>query len=99
MTEREQFELDEFKLRMLTEHPYCEQCLLMGVVRPATQLAHRIPQTKHNLATYGKAIIHHPLNIACVCGLACNAAVNIEHRPMAKAQLIAEIQDDMRSMV
>lgn len=95
MTERQAFDFEERKRALLAAHPVCQVCGR----RPSVQLAHRIPQTKHNLATYGKAIIHHPKNIACVCGLACNSAVNIGKRPMAVAKLVAEIQDDMRSMV
>lgn len=48
-------------------------CVVCG--KPATQLAHRVPQTKSNLAKYGKARIHSPDNLRAVCGLACNAAV------------------------
>ena len=85
MTERKQFDLDELKREMLWG-----PCTVCGK-KPAVQLAHRIPQTKGNLEKYGKAVIHHRLNLMPVCGLACNAAVNIEHKPQEKAELLKRL--------
>ena len=87
MTEREGFEAEETKRKLLAARPVCEVC----GVRPSEQLAHRIPQAKGNLKRFGQTIIHHPLNLVWVCGLRCNAAVNIEHRPEEKRRLLAEI--------
>jgi hypothetical protein len=41
------------------------------------QLAHRIPQRKWCIRKWGKTVIHHPLNMAAVCSLRCNAAIQI----------------------
>lgn len=56
-------------------------CLVCG--RPATTLAHVIPQTKFNLAKYGPKRIHHPSNLGSCCErLDCNAAMDIGKRPL-----------------
>ena len=41
------------------------------------QLAHRIPQRKWCIERWGKEVIHSPLNVFGVCGLECNAAVQM----------------------
>ena len=91
MTERESFNCDEQKRRIIAARERCEVC-----GGPGTQLAHRIPQTKDNLKAYGKAIIHHEKNLALVCGLECNAAVNIDHDPLAKWRLVKEIREALK---
>ena len=62
------------------------------------QLAHRIPQTKYNLKTYGKNVMHHEYNLAVVCSLRCNSAVllNIATHPIEAAQLIDRIREDLK---
>jgi hypothetical protein len=90
VTERESFNCDEQKRRIIAARVCCEVC-----GEPGTQLAHRIPQSKDNLNRYGKAIIHHEKNLALVCGLACNAAVNIDHDPLAKWRLVREIRETL----
>jgi len=42
------------------------------------QLAHVIPQRKWCISHFGAKVIHHPLNMRGVCGLECNAAVQIQ---------------------
>lgn len=69
----------------------CEVCgapLTSGV----PQLAHRIPKSKCNLARYGAGVIHHPLNMAAVCSLECNQAVNIGNRPAQVHDLLEAIK-------
>ena len=58
------------------------------------QLAHRIPQTKYNLRTYGKTVLHHEYNLAAVCSLRCNSAVLLSPatHPIEAAKLIERIQ-------
>lgn len=73
----------------MTEH----RCRVCG--KPATQLAHRIPQTKQNVKHYGERVIHHPYNLAWVCGLACNDAVSISNHPVDRARLLARIYDEL----
>ena len=69
----------------------CQSCgkpILSGV----PQLAHRIGQTKANLKLYGKEFIHHPLNMASVCSLRCNANLDISRNPAEVAKLIEAIR-------
>lgn len=68
----------------------CEVC-----GKPATQLGHRLPQTRHNLTIYGEKVIHHTRNMAHVCDLKCNSAVSISNHPLAQARLLAAIYDDL----
>lgn len=58
------------------------------------QLAHLIPQSKAMLRRYGKEVIHHPLNLALVCGLACNDAVSISNHLVAENELVKRILDN-----
>ena len=60
-------------------------------------LAHRIPQSKHNLKTYGKEVIHHELNLACVCSLRCNSRVlrNLATHPVEGKELIERIREEL----
>ena len=46
----------------------------------ATQCAHILPQDKLHLARFGVEVIHHPENMRAVCGLRCNARVQINYR-------------------
>lgn len=73
MTDREKFRIGETRERVFARDHWA--CVVCGA--PANQLAHRIPQTKANLRRYGKAVIHHDMNLASVCSLRCNSAVLI----------------------
>jgi hypothetical protein len=97
MTAREQQEMMEQKIRMLEDCQWeCEVCG-KAITLHTCQLAHRIPKTKHNLKTYGKRVIHHPFNLACVCGLKCNSAVllNPATHPLSAKELLDDIQEDL----
>ena len=74
---------------------FCESC-----GKPLTegfQLAHIIPQTKHNLKEYGKEVIHHDLNLKVVCSLKCNSKVlkNLATHPVEGQELIAKIKKEI----
>ena len=87
MTERKSFDISVRKLEVLDrDHWACQMC-----GNPATQLAHRIPQTRANIRKYGERVIHHPLNLMSVCGLRCNAAA-IVHGADERA-LVCQILD------
>lgn len=68
----------------------CGKALRMG----QPQLAHRIPQTKANIWKYGSKVIHHRLNLAPVCSLKCNGAVDIRNNPGAIAELLERIKHE-----
>ncbi len=98
MTERERFEYQENRIRLMIERGcVCEVCgkpLHLGNL----QLAHRIPKAKRYLRRYGKAVIHHPLNLKVVCSLRCNSAVLLDPatRPIETEELIQQIKEDLR---
>ena len=78
MTERERFRVGEAKERIFRRDFYtCRICGQPIRQEGTPQLAHRIPQTKSNLRTYGKEVIHHDDNMWSVCSLRCNAAALI----------------------
>jgi 5-methylcytosine-specific restriction endonuclease McrA len=95
MTERERFEYQENRIRLMIERGcVCEVCgkpLHLGNL----QLAHRIPKAKRYLKKYGKEVIHHPLNLATVCSLKCNDAVLLDPKthPIEAAELIRRIKN------
>lgn len=89
LTALEKVEAEDLKLLMIAVEPYCRVCK----IAPSVQLAHRIPQTKAMLKKYGKAIIHHRKNLVPVCGLTCNSAVNIQHKPIEIEKLVNEIEE------
>lgn len=69
-------------------------CAVCGAA-PAIFLAHRIPQTKANLRRYGRAVIHHSLNLVGVCSNpACNDRVLIDGKPEEKRRLLAQIREE-----
>lgn len=99
MTERERFEFATEKIRLLSERGWkCEKC-----GKPLTafdsQLAHRVPQTKGYLKKYGKKVIHHKLNMACVCSLKCNAAMlcDPKTRPIDAKRLLEKINEELEN--
>ena len=62
--------------------------------KPATQLAHIVPQDKVMLSKYGYLIIHHWTNREPTCNLTCNAKSNIRNHPLAIEQKIKEIEEE-----
>jgi len=70
----------------------CEVCNAPLSLVAHPQLAHRIPQKTRYLVRYGKAIIHHPDNLAATCSLVCNKKVDIGGQPLAVAELAARIR-------
>ena len=73
---------------------YCETCGGPILAHGTPQAAHRIAQTKTNLKRYGEAIIHHRLNLAAVCSLKCNDAVNIGFNPGEINELLERISNE-----
>ena len=61
------------------------------------QLAHKIPQSKVMMKKYGRAVIHHPLNMELVCGLYCNDRVSISNHPVAIAELVTKIRRELEN--
>ena len=99
--DRKSQEILEMKIYLLAKQGgRCEKC-----ERPLAlsdcQLAHRIPQTKYNLKTYGKTVLHHEFNLAAVCSLGCNSAVLLSPatHPIEAKALIGRIQDDLKGKV
>lgn len=57
------------------------------------QGAHRIGNTIVNRKKYGDFVIDHRYNIGYVCGLKCNAALDISKNPGAVIELIKQMYD------
>lgn len=87
MTERQAFNIAVRKIEIMERDNWT--CQVCGA--PATQLAHRIPQSRMNIRRYGARVIHHPRNLVSVCGLRCNSSV-IVHGEEERA-LVCEILD------
>lgn len=62
------------------------------------QLAHVIPNRKHNIRKYGEAVINHPLNLKLTCCLECNAAVSLSNEPIAEAALVRKIRKELGAL-
>jgi 5-methylcytosine-specific restriction endonuclease McrA len=78
MTERQSFDMQEQRQEIFRRDGYtCQNCGGSIYQFGNPQLAHRISQGVANIKRYGKAVIHHPLNMASVCSLRCNDAQNI----------------------
>jgi 5-methylcytosine-specific restriction endonuclease McrA len=96
MTERTRNEISVQRLSIFDRDNWiCQVCgepiLLFG----SPQLGHRIKQSKENIAKYGKHIIHHAENMASVCGLDCNARVDLG----ANYKEIEELADRIKYQV
>ena len=76
----------------------CRHCGASVYKYGTPQLAHLVPQRKHNVRQYGKARIHHPANLAATCSLRCNAAVQLPpwrwDVHMSKIALAMSIEED-----
>ncbi len=98
MTAREKIEAEEKKIQIYNvRNGTCEVC---GKIIPQSeaQLAHRIDKGKPNLRKYGHEIIHHHLNLVLTCSDKmgrCNDSVLISNNPMAVAELVERIREDL----
>lgn len=97
MTERERLDAWEQKIALIERAGgRCEVC---GASLTHPQVAHRIPKFKRYLKRWGKAVIHHPLNLAVVCSLKCNSAVLLDPatHPIEAEELIDKIMQNLNN--
>ena len=95
--DRKSQEIMEKKIYLLAKNGgRCEVCH-QPLALSDCQLAHRIPQTKYNLRTYGKTVLHHEYNLAAVCSLGCNSAVLLSPatHPIEAKALIGRIKKNI----
>ncbi len=95
--DRKSQEIIEKKIYLLAKNGgRCEVCH-QPLALSDCQLAHRIPQTKYNLRTYGKTVLHHEFNLAAVCSLGCNSAVLLSPatHPIEAKALIGRIKKNI----
>jgi hypothetical protein len=79
------YKLDNYKRRYTIDAYECEHCTM-----PGTQIAHRIAETKTNLAKYGVKVVNHFFNLVVTCSLYCNSRFNIGNNPR-KCDALAEL--------
>jgi hypothetical protein len=79
------YKLDNYKRRYTIDAYECEHCTM-----PGTQIAHRIAETKTNLAKYGEKVVNHFFNLVVTCSLYCNSRFNIGNNPR-KCDALAEL--------
>lgn len=95
MNAREKIEAEEKKLEIYNiRGAVCEVCG-KRVLYTEAQIAHRIPKTKGYLKKYGKKIMHHKRNLALVCSLECNSAVNVGNNFIKVRELIDRIKEEL----
>jgi len=89
-----QVEANERKNFLVAMAGKCQVCgvSLFGKI---PQLAHRIPKKKAYLKKYGRAVIHHPLNLRVVCSLRCNSACLLDPatHPIEARELVRKIRE------
>jgi len=94
MTGREQLEYMERRKQVLLragwvcEIPDCNNRLSFDTY----QMAHIIGKGKTNMRLYGKAVIHHPLNIKATCGDACNRLASCGSHTAEIKELVEQIR-------
>jgi len=59
------------------------------------QIAHRIKNSKMYLKLYGDEVINHQYNLVSVCGLGCNASVDIGYKSELVKELVEKIVKDI----
>jgi len=97
MTERERFDVATVKRRIIAEQGgLCGYTDSLGnrCTQPATELAHRIPQTKWALRKYGAEVIHHRLNLVATCHKH-NAAMMRGVKGEMERRLVELIREDL----
>jgi 5-methylcytosine-specific restriction endonuclease McrA len=98
VTERQSFDMQEQRQEIFRRDGYtCQYCGESIYRFGNPQLAHRISQGVANIKRYGKAVIHHPLNMASVCSLRCNDAQNIGFNTLQADALAEKIKLELRS--
>lgn len=90
----EQFYANERKTELCIKARWTCQVCGKHLTPSTAQLAHRIPKHKKYLKRYGKAIIHHPLNMVVTCA-ACNSSVLLDPatHPIESQELIERIKE------
>ena len=85
---RKDIEIMDTKMLVFTRDGWrCRYCGAGGHL----QLAHRIPQTKANIAKYGKEIIHHPDNLETTCPTHNSQSLVGQDRTL-EAEIVAHIK-------
>ena len=94
MTERQSFDMQDQRQEIFMRDGYtCQTCGESIYRFGSQQLAHRISQSVMNVKRYGKEVIHHPLNMASVCSLRCNDAMNIGFSTKQADELAEKIKE------
>lgn len=96
MTERQRFDMQEQRQEIFKRDEYTCQTCGGSIYRFGNpQLAHKIGQGAANVKRYSKEVIHHPLNMASVCSLRCNDAMNIGQKTKQADALAEKIKKEI----
>ena len=96
MTERQRFDMQEQRQEIFRRDEYTCQTCGESIYRFGNpQLAHKIGQGVANVKRYGKEVIHHSENMASVCSLRCNDAMNIGQKTKQADALAEKIKQEI----
>jgi hypothetical protein len=91
LTKEQRYKNEQAEKCFLRKGSLCVHCH-----KPATQLAHKIPQQKRMLKKYGYKIIHHWLNRDPVCSLECNSKSSVSNHPITIDGIVALIEEGLK---
>ena len=92
MTDRERIEYLEKRMLVLNRaHGKCENCG-NKIVFDTYHMSHKIGKGKTNIKKYGRAVIHHPLNIMAMCCDECNRKASIGAHTQEIEDLVSKIK-------
>lgn len=87
--EQQNYKWQQYQIRYNCDNVICQY---VDCWEKATQIAHRIAQTKVNIKKYGWEVIHHNFNLVSVCCLAHNDSFNIAYKYERSRKLIELIK-------
>ena len=82
-----EYQLQQYLIAYIRDDYTCQKC-----GKPATQIAHRINQSKVNIKKYGEKIINNHNNLVSVCSLYCNGSYNIGFRSNRNSIMLPRIK-------
>jgi hypothetical protein len=88
-----QKQIEQYEIRYQLDNWICKGCY-----EKATQIAHRIAQSKVNRKKYGNEIIDHNINLVSSCQ-ECNDSFNIGMNPGKTERLVEFIKENKDKLI